>query len=111
MKFIVSSKQKACYYFQEYFKILKDTLLAVEVPVWKKGRSRKTVETAKFYLFDTGLTRRLQGRKALTKGTPEYGHAFESWIMHELSAYADTFRRDAEISYWRTRTNFEVDFT
>ena len=95
---------------QEYFKILKDTLLADEVPVWKKGRSRKTVETAKFYLFDTGVTRRLQGRKALTKGTPEYGHAFESWIMHELSAYADTFRRDAEISYWRTRTNFEVDF-
>lgn len=34
---------------QEYFKILKDTLLAEEVPVWKKGGSRKTVETAKFY--------------------------------------------------------------
>ena len=30
---------------QEYFKILKDTLLASEVPVWRKGRSRKTVET------------------------------------------------------------------
>ena len=95
---------------QEYFKILKDTLLAAEVPVWRKGRSRKTVETAKFYLFDMGVTRRLQGRKTLVRGTPEYGHAFESWIMHELSAYVDTFRGDTEISYWRTRTNLEVDF-
>ncbi len=95
---------------QEYFKILKDTLLAREVPIWRKGRSRKTVETAKFYLFDTGVTRRLSGRRELVRGTPEYGHAFESWIMHEITSYADTFRRDAEISYWRTRTNLEVDF-
>ncbi len=95
---------------QEYFKILKDTLLAREVPVWKKGLSRKTVETAKFYLFDTGVTRRLQRRGILASGTPEYGHAFESWILHELIAYTDTFRRDAGISYWRTRTGYEVDF-
>ena len=95
---------------QEYFKILKDTLLAREVPVWRKGHSRKTVETAKFYLFDTGVTRRLSGRRELVRGTPEYGHAFESWIMHEIASYADAFRRDAEISYWRTRTNLEVDF-
>ncbi|MBQ4199484.1 MAG: ATP-binding protein [Kiritimatiellae bacterium] len=95
---------------QEYFKILKDTLLASEVPVWRKGRSRKTVETAKFYLFDTGVARRLSGRKELVRGTPEYGHAFESWVMHEIASYADTFRRDAEIAYWRTRTNLEVDF-
>ena len=95
---------------QVYFKILKDTLIVREVPVWRKGRSRKTVETAKFYLFDTGVARRLSGRRELVRGTPEYGHAFESWIMHEITSYADTFRRDAEIAYWRTRTNLEVDF-
>ena len=30
--------------------------------------------------------------------------------MHEIASYAGAFRRDAEISYWRTRTNLEVDF-
>ena len=107
---IASDAQIARSTVQEYFKILKDTLLAREVPVWQKGRSRKTVETAKFYLFDTGVAHRLQGRRELVPGTAEYGHAFESWILHEISSYADTFRRDAEIAYWRTRTNLEVDF-
>ena len=107
---ISSDAQVARSTIQEYFKILKDTLIATEVPVWKKGRSRKTVETSKFYLFDTGVTRRLQGRKSIVRGTPEYGYAFESWIMHELSAYISACRRDSEISYWRTRTNLEVDF-
>ncbi len=95
---------------QEYFGILKDTLLAREVPVWRKGRTRKTVETSKFYLFDTGVARRLQGRRTLAPGTPEHGHAFEAWILHELAAFADTARPDAEIAYWRTRTGLEVDF-
>ncbi|MBR2354948.1 MAG: ATP-binding protein [Kiritimatiellae bacterium] len=30
--------------------------------------------------------------------------------MHEISSYIDACRRDAKISYWRTRTNLEVDF-
>lgn len=107
---IASASQVPRSTVQEYFKILKDTLLAREVPIWRKGRSRKTVETAKFYLFDTGVTRHLSGRRELVRGTPEYGHAFESWIMHEIASYVDAFRRDAEISYWRTRTNLEVDF-
>lgn len=95
---------------QEYFKILQETLLARELPVWGRGKSRKTVETSKFYLFDTGVVRKLQGRGRLAAGTGEYGHAFESWILHELTAYADCERREASICYWRTRTNLEVDF-
>ena len=48
---------------QEYFRILKETLVADEVPIWKHGLKRKTVETSKFYLFDPGVARRLSRRK------------------------------------------------
>lgn len=95
---------------QEYFRILVETLLASEVPVWGKGKTRKTVETSKFYLFDTGVVRKLQGRGLLAVGTPEYGHAFESWVYHELRTYAEIARLDTPVMYWRTRTNLEVDF-
>lgn len=95
---------------QEYFKILRETLLARELPVWGRGRTRKAVETSKYYMFDTGVVRKLQGRGRLVPGTAEYGHAFESWILHELTSYVDCVRREAELCYWRTRTNLEVDF-
>lgn len=95
---------------QEYFRILKETLLADEVPVWKRGARRKTVETSKFYLFDSGVARRLSRRRETTPGSPEYGHLFETWVHHELRCYLDARVRDGEIAYWRTPAGVEVDF-
>lgn len=95
---------------QEYFRILKETLLADEVPVWKQGIRRKTVETAKFYLFDTGVSRRLSRRQPVVPLTQEYGHLFEAWVQHELRSYLDCTTRDGMIEYWRTTNGTEVDF-
>jgi len=95
---------------QEYFRILEETLLADEVPVWKRGLRRKTVETSKFYLFDTGVTRRLTRRSAVVPGTQEYGHLFEALVHHELRTYLDCVTRDGRIEYWRTANGTEVDF-
>ena len=95
---------------QEYFRILKETLLADEVPIWKRGVKRKTVETAKFYLFDSGVARRLSRRNEAMPATHEYGHLFETWVHHELRCYLDTRTRDGEIAYWRTQGGTEVDF-
>jgi len=95
---------------QEHFRILMETLLADEVPVWKRGVRRKTVETSKFYLFDTGVARRLTRRSPVVPGTPEYGHLFEALVHHELRAFLDCKTRDGKIEYWRTANGTEVDF-
>ena len=95
---------------QEYFRILRETLLADEVPVWKRGTKRRTVETGKFYLFDPGVARRMSGRRRVVRGTPEYGHLLETLVHHELRSYLDWRIRDGRISYWRTPAGVEVDF-
>ncbi|MBN1684383.1 MAG: ATP-binding protein [Gammaproteobacteria bacterium] len=94
---------------QEYFQILKDTLIAHELPAWQKSLKRKAITTSKFYLFDTGITRMLQNRNLLNKKTPEYGEAFEAYIFHELKTFAD-YMRVKELAYWRSTSGFEVDF-
>jgi predicted AAA+ superfamily ATPase len=43
-------------------------------------------------------------------GTPEFGHAFEHFILMELKAYQAYRNPELEISYWRTSTGYEVDF-
>ena len=94
---------------REYYEILKDTLIAHEVPAFRQTAKRKAISTAKYYLFDIGLARHLQGRRGLAPGTVEYGSAFESFIFQEIKAYCDYHRLDTP-GYWRSRSGFEVDF-
>jgi predicted AAA+ superfamily ATPase len=94
---------------REYYQILKDTFLAQEVPAFTETRKRKAISTSKYYLFDVGVARHLQGRTGLAPGTPEYGNAFESYLFQEIKAYCDERLIDPP-RYWRSKSQFEVDF-
>ncbi len=94
---------------REYYEILKDTLLAHQVPAFTETSRRKAIQTAKYYLFDIGVARYLQGRRGLAPGTAEYGNALESFIFQEIKAFCDYRRLDTP-RYWRSRSKFEVDF-
>jgi predicted AAA+ superfamily ATPase len=94
---------------QDYFQILRDTLVGWDVPPWRKTRKRKAVATAKFYLFDPGVVRHLRGTGRVRSPSPEHGHAFETWVGHELKTWAD-YHGGVELAYWRTPTGHEVDF-
>jgi predicted AAA+ superfamily ATPase len=42
-------------------------------------------------------------------GTPEFGEAFETYLMHELVSYSDYISGEP-LGYWRSTSGFEVDF-
>lgn len=92
----------------EYFDILKETLLLDEVPAWKASLKRKPLVSSKYYFFDVGVASALQGR-LVSPRTPEFGAAFETWVLHELLCYRDYVSGDA-VRYWRSTSGFEVDF-
>jgi len=92
----------------EYFEILKDTLILHELPAWRRSRKRKPIVSSKYYLFDVGVAAALQGR-SFQPGTPEFGEALETYLMHELISYRD-YRCDEPVSFWRSTSGFEVDF-
>ncbi len=94
---------------REYYQILKDTLIVNEVPAFTDTRKRKAISTSKYYLFDIGIARHLQGRRGLAPGTSEYGLAFESFVFQEIKAWCDHHRLDSP-RYWRSKSQFEVDF-
>jgi predicted AAA+ superfamily ATPase len=92
----------------EYFEILKDTLIVHELPAWKKSKKRKPLSSSKYYFFDVGIVAALQGRR-FRPGVPEFGDAFETFIMHEIRSYRD-YVSGEPLSYWRSTSGFEVDF-
>ena len=106
---LASDSQVPASTVREYYAILKDTLIAHEVPAFAATVKRKAVATAKYYLFDIGLARHLQGRRGLAPRTPEYGSAFESFLFQEIKAFCD-YHRLKTPCYWRSKSNFEVDF-
>ncbi len=91
----------------EYFEILKDTLLLYELPAWRKSKKRKALVSSKFYFFDVGVVAALQGRE-FRAGTPEFGEALETYLMHELNSFSDYISGEP-LSYWRSTSGFEVD--
>lgn len=94
---------------QEYFQILRDTLIGVDLPAWKRTVKRKPIATSKFFFFDIGVACHLQERRHLAAGTPEFGEAFEAFLHHELRTYCD-YHGPHPLHYWRSSSGFEVDF-
>ena len=92
----------------EYFGILRDTLVLFEVPAWRRSLKRKPLASSKYYFFDAGVAAALQGRRP-QPGTPEFGQAFETWLLHELRSWID-YRSGEDLRYWRSTSGFEVDF-
>lgn len=92
----------------EYFEILKDTLVVHELPPWRRSGQRKPIVSSKYYFFDVGVVGALQGR-AFRAGTPEFGQAFETYLLHELICHRDYVSHEP-LAFWRTTSGFEVDF-
>jgi predicted AAA+ superfamily ATPase len=105
---VASDAQVARTTVYEYFDILRDTLVLHELPAWRQSRKRKPVVSSKYYFFDVGVLGTLQGR-SFRAGTPEFGQALESYLLHELVSYRD-YRSGEPLAYWRSTSGFEVDF-
>ncbi|MBF0484000.1 MAG: ATP-binding protein [Candidatus Omnitrophica bacterium] len=92
----------------EYFDILKDTLIMRELPSFRKGNKRKPICSSKYYFFDVGVIRQLQGRSNFSHGTPEFGEIFETFIINELFACSE-YKKNLSLEFWRSTSGFEVD--
>jgi len=94
---------------QAYFTILTDTLVGYMLPSYTKVNKRKVMQAPKFYYFDVGVYNYLMHRTALAPGTPEYGHAFEHFVLQEIRAYMGYHHRTEQMSYWHTYNGKEID--
>lgn len=92
-----------------YFSILEETLVGYMIPAYTKTIKRKVRQAPRFYYFDVGIPNYLLGRRNMSPGSSDFGHAFEHLIVQELIAYLGYNQRLNQLSYWHTYTNHEVD--
>jgi predicted AAA+ superfamily ATPase len=94
----------------EYFKILEDTLTGYLLEPYTKTKKRKAILTTKFYFFDVGVCNVLAGRKNIQPHTELFGKVLEHFIFTELKAYLSYNKDNRGLSFWRSKSGFEVDF-
>lgn len=95
---------------EHYFSILEDLLIAYRIPVFRKRAQRSVVAHSKFYFFDVGVYRTIRPRGPLDSSDEIDGAALETLVFQELFALNHYLRLGYDLSFWRTRTGYEVDF-
>jgi predicted AAA+ superfamily ATPase len=93
-----------------YYQILEDTLLGAPLPPYRLRPKRRVIEAPKWYFFDAAIAGFLSKRGRVTPGSELFGKAFESFMHHELRAYAAYSGKHFGMAYWRTAGGVEVDF-
>lgn len=94
---------------KEHYKILEDTLIGFQLIPWLKGKSRKAIQTSKFYFFDNGVCHTLAKTQSLDPNASLWGKSFEQFLINEVKAYLSYSRKDLSLSYWRSKNGSEVD--
>ena len=93
-----------------YLSVLEDLLLAYRLPVFTRRAKRQVSSHPKFYWFDVGLFRAFRPKGPLDRPEEIAGAALEGLVAQHLRAWVAYSRRDATLSFWRTRAGNEVDF-
>jgi predicted AAA+ superfamily ATPase len=96
---------------QNYFEVLEDTLIGFLLEPFAESIRKRQRTAAKFYFFDTGVTRALKRslEVPLRAGTYEYGEAFEHFIVLEIKRFIGYRHPDWQLSYLRTKDDAEID--
>ncbi len=87
-----------------YLNLLETSFLFVRLPAYASNRTKRLVKTPKAYWSDTGLAMHL------SQETEPRGEHLENMVLHDLLVWRDCGTTRAEIFYWRTSNNQEVDF-
>lgn len=96
---------------QSYFQILEDTLVGFMLPAYHHSIRKQQTSNPKFYFFDIGIKRALEGSlgNQLVPHTYGYGKIFEHFVILEMLRLNDYFEKDFRFYYLRTKDHAEID--
>lgn len=89
---------------RRYLNLLETSYQLVRLEPFSVNRTKRLIKSPKAYWSDTGLAHHLA-----SGGVPN-GALFENLILTDLLAWREASRGAAEILYWRTASQQELDF-
>lgn len=96
---------------QSYFEILEDTLIGFHLPAYHRSVRKQQHQAPKFFYFDMGVKRALEGTltQSVLPQTYGFGKAFEQFLIMEIIRLNDYLQKDYRFSYLLTKEGAEID--
>ncbi len=95
---------------EDYFSILRDLLLSIELPIFSKKAKRELITKSKFYFFDVGVFKAIHPKGPLDIPSEINGATLETLVLQTIVAMNDYLNWKYEIFFWHTKKHQEVDF-
>ncbi len=94
---------------EDYFSILRDLLVSIELPIFSKKAKRELITKSKFFFFDVGIYKAIRPRGPLDSDQDINGFALETLVLQNVRALNDYLEWGFELFYWHTKKHEEVD--
>ncbi len=93
---------------KRYLTLLQGLHLISLLPAWYPNIGKRMIKTPKLYFKDTGVLIHLLGQ-TINKQSDQFGHAFENFVLMELTKHVSWSHANPMIYYYRTAGGSEVD--
>lgn len=92
-----------------YLDLLEQTFVIFRLPAFSTNPRKEIVKSQKIFFWDTGIRNALLNTFSTDEFRPDIGALWENWAIAEVAKRNVLAGSPAELFFWRTRAQSEVD--
>jgi len=94
---------------ERYLDLLVQTFVIFRLPSYSTNPRKEISKSQKIFFWDTGIRNALLNQFSMDELRPDIGKLWENWVIAEVAKNNMLRGFPAELYFWRTRSQSEVD--
>lgn len=94
---------------ERYLELLEQTFVIFRLPSFSTNPRKEIAKSKKVFFWDTGIRNALLNAFSSDEFRPDIGALWENWVIAEAAKRNALLGSPAELFFWRTRAQSEVD--
>jgi len=94
---------------ERYLDLLEQTFVIFRLPAFSSNPRKEITKSHKIFFWDTGIRNALLNAFSTDEMRPDLGSLWENWVIAEVFKSNALLGFPAELFFWRTRAQSEVD--
>ena len=94
---------------ERYLDLLEQTFVIFRLPSFSTNPRKEITKSQKVFFWDTGIRNALLNAFSVDEFRPDIGALWENWVIAEVAKRNALLGSPADLFFWRTRSQSEVD--